>query len=72
MKPNLARIERFVEDLERRLAIAGVIPPRWVKLVVDAGETAEGKIAAHVREHPTDAGCNFLVRTLCDGGFGLH
>jgi hypothetical protein len=73
MKPSLTRIEKFIEDYERRLAIASFVRPRWVELIVDpaARETTEGKIAAHIAAHPTDAGCNFLVHVLCDGGYAV-
>jgi hypothetical protein len=70
---STARIEKLIEEYDRRLTIASYVRPRWVTLIVDPGkrETTEGVIAAHIREHPTDAGCNFIAHVLCDGGYAV-
>jgi hypothetical protein len=69
LKPSLSKIERFIEEYEKRLQLASYVAPRWITLIVDpaARETTEGKIAAHIAENPTDKNCNFLVQVLCDG-----
>jgi hypothetical protein len=73
LKPSLSRIERFIEAYEKHLAIASYVPPKWTKLVIDRAkrETPEGVIAAHIAAHPTDAGCSFITRVLCDGGYAV-
>jgi hypothetical protein len=60
MKPTIAAIERFIAREEARLAVHKVVPPRWVRVLVD-GETTESAIAAHLREHPEDANCNWIA-----------
>jgi hypothetical protein len=54
MKPSLARIERFVSEME-----ASLEPPtdhrRWIRLLdPEYGETDEAAIAAHLAAHPED------------------
>jgi hypothetical protein len=55
MKPSLARIERFVSEME-----ASLEPPtdhrRWIRLLdPEYGETDEAAIAAHIAAHPQDS-----------------
>lgn len=61
---SLAKIERFVEQAEAKLA-----PPdrtKWLRLIVNPGdgETPESAIAAHLARHPEDAECIEWVRWI--------
>jgi hypothetical protein len=68
MKPSAIKIERFIEREEARLGIHKVVPPRWVRVLVDdqtkPGETTQSAIDRHLREHPEDAGCNWIADVI--------
>jgi hypothetical protein len=66
MKPTVAKIERFIEREEVRLGITKVVPSPWIRLLADIGQTSQGVIDAHLREHPHDAGHNFLVDVIIE------
>jgi hypothetical protein len=55
MKPSRARIERFVSEMEARLAPAPD-RTRFLRLMADPGpgETPESAISKHLEEHPED------------------
>jgi hypothetical protein len=67
MKTTAAQIERWLIREEERLGINRVVQLPWIRLMADIGQTSEGVIAEHLREHPQDAGrVNFLVDVIVE------
>ena len=63
---SISKISTALDKLAAR--IPDPAAPKWAWIVVDADRTVEDEQARHLAEHPSDAGCNWIIWRIMKPG----